>query len=112
MTSQVGRLYALASTLVVFFLAWAIVAAHPWHTAAADRRRVALAHREAQLRSEAKLVHQVVAERWAAYRTALKNRRAEIAARQRVAPSPGVAAVAQPSVRVVTLPPLTITRTS
>ena len=112
MTNHAGRLYALASTLVVFFLAWAIVAAHPWHTAAADRRRLALARREAQLRSEAKLVHQVVAERWAAYRAALESRRAEIAARQHVSSSPAVASVSQPSVRVVTLPPLTITRTS
>ena len=112
MTSHIGRLYALASTLVVFFLAWAIVAAHPWQRTAADQRKLVLARREAQLRSEAKLVHQVVAARWAAYRTALAKRRAEIAAGQRVLSQPVISSTAQPSVRIVTLPPLTITRTS
>ena len=32
MTNHVARLYALALALVVFFLAWAVVAAHPWAT--------------------------------------------------------------------------------
>ncbi len=32
MTSHTGRLYALAFALVAFFLAWAVVAAHPWAT--------------------------------------------------------------------------------
>ena len=36
MTNQIARLYASSSTCVVFFLAWAAVAAHPW---AAGRRR-------------------------------------------------------------------------
>ena len=117
MTSHVGRLYALAFALVVFFLAWVVVAAHPWATAAADSRQALLARREAQLRQEAKLVHQVVAERWAAYRTALKLRRTEIAAaRTRASHLPaspsGTGISTAPSVRVVTLPPLTITRTS
>ena len=53
MTSHVGRLYALALALVVFFLGWAVVAAQPWATPAADPRLQALAAREAQLRHEA-----------------------------------------------------------
>ena len=32
MTSHVARLYALAVGLLVFFVAWAAVAAHPWKT--------------------------------------------------------------------------------
>jgi len=105
MTSHTGRLYALAFALVAFFLAWAVVAAHPWTTTAGDPRLRALAVREAQLRREAKLVNQVVAQRWALYRSELRARRSQIAAtKSTAAPSPAV--------RVVTLPPLTITRTS
>lgn len=105
MASHSGRLYALALGLVVFFLAWAVVAARPWATAAADPRLKALAVREAQLRREAKLVNRVVALRWAVYRKALQARQAQIAA-ARAAPAPTSA------VRVVNLPALTITRTS
>ena len=108
MTNSAGRLYALAVTLAVFFLAWAVVAAHPWAAPAADKRLQALAVREAQLRREGALVHQLVAQRWTTYRTNLRTRRAQIAGAQRQA----AAASAAPSVRVVTLPPLTITRTS
>ena len=80
MVSHTGRLYSLALALVVFFLAWAVVAAHPWGATASDPRLKALATREAQLRHEARLVNQVVALRWAAYRSALKARTAQIAA--------------------------------
>jgi hypothetical protein len=79
MTSHHGRLYALALALVVFFLAWAVVASHPWATASADPRLRTLAIRQAQLQSEAKLVRKVVATRWARYRVELKARRAQIA---------------------------------
>ena len=81
MTSHTGRLYALALALVVFFLAWAVVAAHPWASnAPSDPRLRRSPLREAQLRREARLVKQVVAARWAAYRSALKLRSAQIAA--------------------------------
>jgi len=121
MTSHAGRLYALAAVLVVFFLAWATIAAHPWGaTAAADPRLKALAVREAQLRQQGKLVQAVVAQRWAAYRARLQARRAEIAVAKARATqlaaaasaSSVPAAAASSSVRVVNLPPLTITRTS
>jgi len=105
MTSHTGRLYALAFALVAFFLAWVVVAAHPWATIARDPRLKALAAREAQLRREAKLVNQVVARRWALYRTELRARRSQISAATSAAPTTS-------AVRVVTLPPLTITRTS
>ena len=108
MVSHTGRLYSAALALVVFFLVWTVVAAHPWATATADPRLKTLAVREAQLRHEARLVNAVVARRWAAYRTALKARKAQIAATQLAS----VSTSSSSSVRVVTLPPLTITRTS
>lgn len=123
MTSQHGRLYALALALVVFFLAWAVVAAHPWATASADPRLRALAIRQAQLQHEAKLVRRVVAKRWATYRVRLKARRALIARVNAAAAAAAVAASAQATqaatpaaaapVQVVNLPPAhVITRTS
>ena len=114
-TNHVGRLYALALALVVFFLAWAVVAARPWSTPATDPTLKALATRETQLRREAQLVNRIVARRWAAYRVALRARRVQIAAaKARVAQVAAsyAAAPGAASVRVVTLPPLTITRTS
>ena len=118
MTSQPGRLYALALGLVVFFLAWAVVAAHPWATATPDPRLRALAVREAQLQREAKLVRRTVAARWARYRVRLKLRRAQIAKAAAYAAAAASAAAAQqaqaaaPAVRVVNLPAHVITRTS
>ena len=129
MTSHHGRLYALALTLVVFFLAWAVVAARPWAASTPDPRLRRLAVREARLRREAVLVRAVVAARWDAYRVRLKLRRAEIAQVKAKARAQAAAAAAAahasalasiqasaapsaPAVRVVTLPPLTVTRTS
>jgi hypothetical protein len=125
MTSHHGRLYALALGLVVFFLAWAVVAAHPWATTAPDPRLRALAVREAQLRHEAKLVQKVVAARWSTYRVRLKARQAEIkrvaaataaaaAAAQQAAATAAAAPVASAAapVRVVNLPAQVVTRTS
>jgi hypothetical protein len=117
MASHPGRLYALALGLVVFFLAWAVVAAHPWATATPDRRLSALAIREAQLRHEARLVRRTVAARWARYRVRLKLRRAQIARAAASAAAASAAAaqqaqVAAPAVRVVNLPAHVITRTS
>jgi hypothetical protein len=105
MTSHSGRLYVVALALVVFFLAWATLAAHPWRAPRTDPRAAALTAREARLQQEAKLVTQVVAARWAAYRAELNAHRSQIAAAQQ-------AAAAAPSVRVVPRPPLTITRSS
>jgi pyruvate/2-oxoglutarate dehydrogenase complex dihydrolipoamide acyltransferase (E2) component len=133
-TSHVIRLYALAVALLIFFLAWATIAAHPWKASASavrDPRVVALAARERRLRRDAVVVRRVVERRWAKYRVELRVRRREIAAAhrrqlaaQRVAqaaeaaaaqaasaPAP-VASSAAPPVQVVTLPPVTITRTS
>jgi hypothetical protein len=105
-TNHVGRLYAVALALVLFFLTWAVVAARPWSAPAADPRLKVLAARETQLRREAKLVNRIVARRWTVYRAALHARKAEIAAHS------AQPAAAYTGVRIVTLPPLTITRTS
>ena len=124
MVSHVGRLYALALALVVFFLIWAAVAARPWaahSTPRADPRTAALAARERLLRHESIVVARIVHHRWAAYRVRLRRREQQIAAAKRAqaaaANQARLAAVATPaaaapSVHVVTLPPLTITRTS
>jgi hypothetical protein len=120
MTSHHGRLYALALGLVVFFLAWAVVASHPWATASADPRLRALSIRQAQLQREAKLVQKVVAARWARYRVELKARRAQIARVNAAAAAAAAAATAQVAaaaaagpVQVVNLPAAhVVTRTS
>ena len=119
MTSHAGRLYAAALALLVFFLAWAAIAAKPWAQAKADPRVAALAAREQALRRESGLVQKIVRQRLTAYRTQLRARKAQIASarRQLAAATAAPAYTASsgapaPSVRVVTLPPLTITRTS
>jgi multidrug efflux pump subunit AcrA (membrane-fusion protein) len=133
MTSHHGRLYALAGSILIFFVTWAVIAAHPWATtkaASRDPQLVALAQREQKLRRAAGLVQQVVARRYAdyrrrfaAYKAALARRQAQIAAAQQAAAQQAaqLASVQQatpapaPSsggVRVVTLPPLVVTRTS
>ena len=121
MINHHGRLYGLALALVVFFLAWAVIAAHPWATASADPRLRTLAIRQAQLQREAKLVQQVVAARWAKYRVELKARRAQIArvnaanaaAAAQAAQAVAAAPAASAPVQVVNLPAAhVVTRTS
>lgn len=86
MTSHVARLYVLAGSVLGLFLAWAGIAAQPWQQPAPATTSPALATYERRLHDDAALVAQLVA-----------RRRAQPAA---------------PAVRVVTLPPLTVTRTS
>ncbi len=124
MTDTSHRLYAVVIAVVVFFVSWATVAARPWAATKTDPRLTALARREVLLRADAQLVQKVVDRRMAAYAIALKARKKQIAAvqaqtaaaraRSRAsAPSSAVAPQAvAPSVRVVNLPPITITRTS
>ena len=121
MTSHTGRLYGLAVALVVFFLTWAVVAARPWASAKPDPRLAALAARERRVRHESLVVRRIVRRRWAVYRVRLKHRQAAIAAANAAAQAAARRAAAQqtralaapsPAVRVVNLPPLTITRTS
>jgi hypothetical protein len=122
MTNQLARLYSLVVAVLVFFVAWAAIAAHPWQAKSAtaeDPSLAALQLREQRLRAESLAVKRVVDKRWATYRAQLALRKRQIAsinaqnAKARAAASlASAAAPAAPSVRVVTLPPLTITRTS
>ena len=130
MTNYTARLYTLVGAVLVFFVVWATIAAHPWRTqtAAAQDSRLALLHaREQRLRAEALAVKRIVDKRWSVYQAQLALRKQEIASVQAAnakapsaslasatysAPSSGGYAAAAPSVRIVTLPPLTITRTS
>jgi len=118
MTNHVVRLYTLAVAVVVLFLAWAVIAAHPWQVRsrpAADPRVHALALREQRIRHETVVVRRIVARRWRRYQVALRHRRQQIATAQKhhqQAVAAAAAAPSAPSVQVVTLPPLTVTRTS
>jgi hypothetical protein len=102
MTSHVGRLYAASVSIVVFFGTWLAIAAHPWAPQASDPRLAALAAREQRLRVESAVVQTIVQDRWATYRGDLARLRSLA----------GTQATVAPPVRVVTLPPLTTTRTS
>lgn len=94
MANHTGRLYVLALALVIFFVGWAAIAARPW-AQRSDPRLQRLAVRAAQLKQEAKLVNQIVALR------AQKSRQ-----------QPASVTASAPAVKVVNLPPLTVTRTS
>ena len=109
MTDTSHRTYAAVVALVIFLLFWVAIAARPWTTVRADPRLVALQAREQRLRLDAARAARIVDRRYAAYRIALMARRAAIAR----ARSQAVRTASQaPPVRVVTLPPLTLTRTS
>jgi hypothetical protein len=112
MTDTSHRLYAVVLAFVVFLLTWAAVAARPWAPAAPDPRIAALAHREQRLRADAKLVERIVMQRMADYQVALRQRRAQIAKAQSRSLQAAVAPAAAASVRIVDLPPLTVTRSS
>ena len=100
MTDHVARLYAASAAIVVFFVAWAGIAARPWATPAPDPQVAALTQRQARLQRDAELVRLLAARRAAA------NRAARVAARAAAQAAPA------PTVRIVHLPPLTTTRTS
>jgi hypothetical protein len=113
MRNHVVRLYALAATLVVFFLSWALIAAQPWRgesAAGSDVRLEQLAAREAQLRREAARVQEVLDRRFAAYRDALsrwqEQNKAIRAANAQLAAAPQVSALP------ATTQPVTTTRSS
>jgi hypothetical protein len=127
MNNHVGRLYSLALALLVFFVLWAGIAAHPWVAAGTDPRMAALVAREQRLRQDSVIVKKLVAARWAVYRVQLAERNAVIAAAAQrqsqlnaasaaAAQTPvavvGPSSSPSPAVRIVNLPPLTITRTS
>jgi hypothetical protein len=111
MTDHVARLYAAALALVAFFLTWAVIAARPWAAEATpqDPKVAALERREQRLRRESVRVQRRVERRFAAYRTSLGEQERELAAVQ-AAPTSSVPAPAAPP--VVSIPPVTSTRSS
>ncbi|MEZ5099679.1 MAG: hypothetical protein R3C15_07750 [Thermoleophilia bacterium] len=129
MTSP-ARLYVLVVAVLVFFLSWAAIAANPWaaeaESASADPRLAALAAREQRLQERASEVQRILDQRWADHRVALAKRKREIAAARKAHAKDVRAAerlqaeldaqtsepVAPPTVRVVTLPPVTQSRSS
>jgi hypothetical protein len=111
MTRPSHRLYTVVLAVTVFVVLWTAVAGRPRPAAATDPRLEALTQREHRLRADAKLVELVVAQRAAAYQAAFRQRQAQIqranARSQRPAATPAAVAV-----RVVELPPVTMTRSS
>lgn len=82
MRNHTVRLYAAAVALLVFFVLWATIAAHPWSAPAkpvADPRVLALATREQRLQREAMQVKKLVAHRWHVYEWRLRARERQIA---------------------------------
>lgn len=121
MTRHITRAYAAAGALLVLFLAWAVISANPWATQSAkvDPRITALQRREVALRHEAVVVRRVVRHRWAVYKVRLAHRNHQIALVQKdhqravaSAQAASAAAYSAPSASVVSLPALTVTRSS
>jgi hypothetical protein len=99
--TSLGRAYIAATTLLVFFVLWAAIAASPWAAAKPDPRFAALARREALVRQAAQAAERAYDARWAGYRRAVAERSAT-----RATPA------ASPQVRIVQLPPVATTRSS
>ena len=106
MANHVGRLYAAAIGVLVLFLSWAVVAAHPWVTPKPSAQLQLIALREQALKRETALVNTILRQRAAA------AKQTAAAAKQATTQPISATSAAQPNVRVVTLPPLTITKTS
>jgi hypothetical protein len=84
MKSQIGRVYILAIALLLFFVLWATVSAHPWSSKAAVDPRVAkLQAREQQVKKEVQRARKVVTARWKNYNQDLQRRQAQIAVANR-----------------------------
>ncbi len=85
MTNAIGRFWAVALALVVFFVLWAVLAAKPWTSpvAAADPRLTALQAREQKVQTRALVAQQTLNKRWAAYRSALLRQKGSLTAQQR-----------------------------
>ena len=83
MTNNLGRLYATALAVVIFFVAWAVIAARPWvpDGSKQDPRLAALNTREQKLRQDAIAIKKIVDRRWATYKVELAQRKHLIAVR-------------------------------
>lgn len=85
MTNAIGRFWAIALALVIFFILWAVLAGKPWVSASApaDPRLSALQAREQTLQNQALAAQQTLNKRWAAYRAALIRHQGSLTAQQR-----------------------------
>ena len=104
MARPVRRIYAAGAALLSLGVAWAGIAGQGTNTAGGggtDPRLTALAAREAQVQRSAAHARTVVDRRWAVYRKELRRRK-QLAA----------APAAAPVVRYVSLPPVTVSRSS
>ena len=122
MTSHIGRLYSLALALLVFFVLWAGIAARPWASTGTDPRLTALVGPRAAAPARQRARHEdrerPLDRLPGATGPAQDHDRGGQATAGRpaavtpTAAPPASAAIASPVVRIVNLPPLTITRTS
>ncbi len=80
--SEAARLYTIAITLLVFFVVWAGIAAHPWtgpeSIALSDPRAAAVTAREAHLLQQTRVARRVLTTRWIRYQRLLAARVAAI----------------------------------
>jgi hypothetical protein len=107
-TKTIGRFWAVAVALVVFFILWAVLAAKPWTSSGtpADPRLTALQAREQKVQTRALTVQQTLNKRWAAYRSTLLRQKGSLTAQQQAQLA---TAPAGPSVivKVTGAPPVT-----
>lgn len=104
MARPIHRIYATCGTLLALAGAMAGIASQGSGAGGGvkdDPRLATLAKREAALEKKAKRASAIVDRRWAIYRAELKKRKARAAQVQ-----------AAPVVRYVTLPPITVSRSS
>ncbi len=78
MTNHIGRIYAVAGAVLILFLGWAAISAHPWDAAPVDPRVAAIEAHRAQVRHDAAEAKRIVAVRWERYEARLAVRRREI----------------------------------
>jgi hypothetical protein len=83
--NHIGRIYVIAGALVVLFLGWAAIAAHPWDATPVDPRVAALNERRVEVRQDAAKAKKIVTVRWKRYehRLAVRRRAVNAAWRQR-----------------------------
>ncbi len=80
--SETARLYAITLALLIFFVTWATIAAHPWTgpepVARADPRAAVVNAREAHLLDRTRATRRVLTLRWTRYQRRLAQRVAAI----------------------------------
>jgi hypothetical protein len=114
------RAYALSTSVLVFFIAWAVIAGHPWtgpaRLAGVDPRIAQLSIREQHLREQIPKVRAVVERRFARYQAKVAAR---VGGAKVAAPVPTYAAThvdagerkARPPVAVIWVGGTRLTRT-